>query len=100
MYDLLGTVSDRYSALEFTLEHHAAAITTADLTRRADLSSASLLATGDRSRLRMEVHHPHGHRPGADRLVLARAWPHAPGHRTSRHCSRSDVGSAGGDPPF
>ena len=100
MYDLLGTVSDRFSALEFTLEHHAAAITTADLTHRADLSSASLLATGDRSLLTMEVHHPHGHRPRADRLVLAHAWPQVPGHRTSRRCSRSGLGSEADDPPF
>ena len=100
MYDLLGTVSDRYSSLEFTLEHHAAAVTTADLTRRADLSSASLLATGDRSLLTMEVHHPHGRSPRADRFVLGHAWPHVPGHRTSRRCSRSDLGREGGDPPF
>ncbi|MFL6177025.1 MAG: hypothetical protein ACJ715_10260 [Ornithinibacter sp.] len=45
-YDLLGRVGDQFSGLEFTLEHHAAAITTADLNRAADLSSASLMATG------------------------------------------------------
>ncbi len=100
MYDLLGTVSDQFSALEFTLEHHAAAITSADLTRRADLGSASLLATGDRSLLAMEVHHPHGHRPRADRFVLAHAWPQVPGHRTNRHCSRSDLGRDDDEPPF
>ena len=100
MYDLLGTVGDRYSGLEFTLEHHAAAITTADLTRRADLSSASLLATGDRSLLTMEVHHPHSHRPRADRFVLAQAWPHVPGHRTSGHHRRIGRGRENDEPPF
>ena len=78
-YDLLGT-SGRHSGLEFTLEHHAAAITTADLTRIARRRSAWLQTTDHRPCRAIDLHHPHDHRPRADRLrpgaVMARCtWP-------------------------
>ncbi len=100
LYDLLGT-SGAHSPLEFTLEHHACAITTADLTRAARLRSAWLQATGHRTRrTTIDVHHPQDHRPRADRFVLAPAWPGALGHRTSRRCQGPDRAGESEGPPF
>ncbi len=99
LYDLLSG-GDLHSALEFTLEHRAATITAADLARAADLRSASLQATGHRARLTMDVHHPNGHRPRADRFVLAQSSPSAPGHRRSRHRPGSDRTRGDDEPPF
>ncbi len=100
MYDLLGRIGDLHSGLEFTLEHRAAAITTADLTRAATLRSASLPATSRRTHLTVDVHRPHAHRPRADHFVLAQALPHPPGHRTSRHRRCDDRSGDGDEPPF
>ncbi len=98
-YDLLGT-SGRHSGLEFTLEHHAAAITTADLTRIARRRSAWLLTTDHRPCRAIDLHHPNDHRPRGDRFVLAPSWPGAPGHRTSSHRRRPDRAGESDDPPF
>ena len=100
MYDLLGRMGDLHSGLEFTLEHHAAAVTSADRMRAVALRSASLHSPGHRTRLTVDVHRPHAHRPRADRLVLARAWADPPGHRTSRRCPRTDRSAEGDEPPF
>jgi len=97
MYDLRGR-SDRHSGLEFALEHHAAAISTADLTRIAALRTACHPAIGHRTRLTLDVHHRHQHRPRAGRVVWTSAWPPVPGHRTSTHRRPDDNGSD--DPPF
>ncbi len=99
MYDLLGRIGDLHSGLEFTLEHHAAAVTTTDLTRAVALRSTSLHSTGHRTRVTMDVHRPHSHRPRADRVVLAQAWPHVPGHRTSSHRRRPDP-RGDDEPPY
>jgi hypothetical protein len=100
MYDLLGRIYDLHSGLEFTLEHHAAAATAADLTRAVALHRASLHSPGHRTRLTVDVHRPHAHRPRADRLVMARAWADPPGHRTSRRCPRTDRSAEGDEPMF
>ncbi len=99
MYDLLGRIGELHSGLEFTLEHLAAAVTSADLTRAAALSSASLHSTGHRARLTVDVHRPHAHRPRADRLVMARWWAEPPGHRASRR-RRSHEPRRDDEPPF
>ena len=98
-YDLVGRMSDPHSGLDFTLEHLAAAVTSADLTRAVALSSASLHSTGHRTRLTVDVHRPHAHRPRADRLVMARWWAEPPGHRTSRR-GRSHDPRRVDEPPF
>ena len=62
---LVRSATDRFSAAEFALEH-------------------ALAGSSCAHRLRIDVHHPHAHRPRADQLVLADNWEGGPAHRASR----------------
>ena len=57
---LVRSATDRFSVAEFALEH-------------------ALAGSSCAHRLRIDVHHPHAHRPRADQLVLADNWEARPG---------------------
>ena len=81
--------------LALDVEHQAA-----DLTRAVALRRSALHSAGRGSRLAMDVHRPHEHRPRADRFVLAQELPYPPGHRTSRHHRAHERSGDGDEPPF
>ncbi len=111
--DPTGRIS-RFSALEFTLEHHAAAITREEAKTRAALRCSRDRRTGLPRRLTIDVHEPAPpprrrrdpqRVPGGDRhVVVATSWPgdarHGPTTRPGSRSTGPDRGNHWEDPPF
>jgi len=88
--------ADPYSALEFTLEHHQAALTLKDHVRAAELRHVP--RTPGTGRLRVDLHEPGTTRPDQAHWDLGTSWARDPRHRTGRNGRHPR--ETPDDPPF
>ncbi len=99
--------TDRFSVLEFTLEHALAGLTLADHVRRAELRHIPrACTTGHHGRLRIDLHGPRNEDSGTTEpgsgttpIVLGDDGERRPPHRTGPHRRHHDHGREGDDPP-